>query len=219
MVPLAVRPMVSRAFECRVQTASHAHRKGYSVVEEFNIDGRFRHLAPSRHSPCPAREDFGGWLTLMRHYGLPTRLLDWTQSALVAAFFAVSHEDKPGPAHIWALAPACLNEGGIVDMHFRQAKEVIAPVFHEGMECAKVVASYATEVDLRMLLQQAVFTIHGVATALEDLPNAERCLVRFVVPEDSRSALSKELRLLGIRVSSIYPDLTHLGLDLEADWR
>lgn len=63
-----------------------------------------------RSSALPIGE-YGKWLTLMQHYGLPTRLLDWSRSPLVALYFAVSddnQEDKDGC--VWILTPGKLNE-------------------------------------------------------------------------------------------------------------
>ena len=62
-------------------------------------------------SPALPIDEYANWLTLMQHYGLPTRLLDWSRSPLVALYFAVSDEsqcDKDGC--IWMLTPGKLNE-------------------------------------------------------------------------------------------------------------
>ena len=77
---------------------------------EIDLTWEFYLRAPSRYVGCPRHNDPLGWLTLMRHHGLPTRLLDWTESILVAAYFALDHEAPAGrPAAIWALAPTLLN--------------------------------------------------------------------------------------------------------------
>lgn len=60
---------------------------------------------------APQRYDRASWLTLMQHYGLPTRLLDWSESPLVALYFALSSdEDAKTDAAVWVLNPMRLNK-------------------------------------------------------------------------------------------------------------
>lgn len=60
---------------------------------------------------APQRYDRASWLTLMQHYGLPTRLLDWSESPLVALYFALSSDkDAKTDAAVWVLNPMELNK-------------------------------------------------------------------------------------------------------------
>lgn len=221
---------------------------------------RFMKRARTRHPNCPTDKDRAAWLFFMQHYGLPTRLLDWTESVLIAAFFAVpkeEHLDEPGA--LWALNPGKLNEyctgryeiatpktieagllygaawtksrpaelqkiaqavstpfsGRLEDdgsFGYREAGGGrFVPFFKSVNEGRAVMALLPDEVDVRMQLQLSVFTLHADDKPLEEMPDREQFLVRFEIPADAKKTLREELYKLGIRVSTLFPDLEHLA--------
>ena len=67
--------------------------KGSKTIEDFmalekRLLSRFRERSIPFHAVLMT--DPWEWLFLMQHYGVPTRLLDWSESPLMALFFAVT---------------------------------------------------------------------------------------------------------------------------------
>ena len=62
-----------------------------------------------------------------------------------------------------------------------------------------------------MMMQLSTFTIHVPGTDLQTLSNSDAYLIKFRVSQDTKRVLRGQLNTLGIRLTSIFPDLEHLA--------
>jgi len=205
-------------------------KRGYSKEEKF-LTNLFYARARTRYRLCPDDKDYGGWLAVMQHYGLPTRLLDWTHSPLVAAYFATKYPYDSGDtaertdAVIWALEPHNVNESQGYERIFpplnaESLEDLIRPAF-KGQDTSKiqVLAASPLETDLKMLTQQGAFTVHVLDGPLNEVPGCEDWLKKFLIPAQRVGEVASELDVLGFRLADLFPDLENLAQEVTNRFR
>jgi hypothetical protein len=145
-------------------------------------------------------------LALAQHYGLATRLLDWTKNPLVALFFAVTSEfDSDGAVYASTSFPP----------HFGTSF----------MDVEEVVTYSPRPFDRRIAAQQGLFTFHPDPTKPIEPPqlvfsqDPRICafggsLVEFIIPRKIKHNVARDLVAFGVSRATLFPDLEGLSWDI-----
>lgn len=203
-----------------------AGTSGSKHYREREFLAHFRDRAMVRHGNVPLPNDHIGWMFLAQHYGLPTRLLDWSASPLIGLYFAVYDERYDSePGHLYALSPGRLNvaTAGQQTERFSTSEPLVQQyaldaigntekVYADKLPIAITICT--REIDVRMLVQQSVFTLHADETQLLEIHCSKAHTISFTIPASAKQAVRHRLAWLGLRPSNVFPDLEHLAAEL-----
>lgn len=167
-----------------------------SPEHELGLLARFkRHSAPFiEHYPI----DDWDWLAVAQHHGLATRLLDWSENILVAAYFACNGLHRRD-AVIHALNTRDISDA---DMNVSPFSLEDDAIFHPRHSTPRITA------------QSGLFTVHAKPAEAFETPMLER----IVIPKDIIPELFATLRTYGFRKSKLFPGLDSITEEVNENY-
>lgn len=174
-------------------------------IEELMLDEFKRASLPLAEFEPQSNWD---WLALAQHHGLPTRLLDWTYSALIALWFTVQKAPKDNKdGVVWVL------KSEVSD--FRNTKKFDDPLENKATKIFR-----SRVVSKRISAQAGAFTAHrirkeGDIIQLEANATFRDKLTKLIIPPESFSSIRGSLKMMGVNHSTVFPDIDGLCQHLE----
>jgi hypothetical protein len=224
----------------------YRHRSRRSRAELESLERELMTRFRQRSIPFLARPLADEWdmLFFMQHYGIPTRLLDWTENPFIGLYFAVMSCPFSGKmaagkavlsfssdAVVWILDPTAWNRHALRHQGFDrgiltpgdEALQSYKPLTRFSDMNVQPVAIYGAYNSPRIVAQRGAFTIFGQNTlGMDRTFDEERfptgCLVKVVFEPDALADIRKSILKHGITESVVFPDLEGLAKEINRDF-
>jgi hypothetical protein len=170
------------------------------------------------------------WLSIMQHYGVPTRLLDFTESPYVALYFALESYTPHSNADfsIFAIDYSATMECSIAHVRSKDSafNETRASIFEKQDDVFENIVdrfSYdiawiaePKQLNARLDRQAGSFLLSGnrglqIKNVLDSNPYAKVPMYKFRIPYDLYEGIFTLLRKMNITSKSLYGDLDGLA--------
>lgn len=176
--------------------------------------------------PYLGTDPVNGWEQLVsaQHHGVPTRLLDWTYSPLVAAFFATRprEEREECDRALWRLdwkslhekfdfPPVSLLINDLDELFDNEGRFTPWKLMRRGADRDFACLLEPPSLDQRIVAQAAVFTLCSDKSRPFDAFLADHgldgALTKYVFPATEVGRIRDQLDLVGVDERRLFPDL------------
>ncbi len=193
--------------------------------QEARILRIFKRKAHQFLEKPPDWDDDFQWMALMQHHGAPTRLIDFTWSPYVAAFFALAR--TLGDGVVWAMNPARVDSSRAPQPSRMdpRIKGNFPRYFLSGRRRFIWMGEPHT-MNRRLIAQSGTFAVPSVLNVpIERMVNdgdPENILAKIILPNPVRETGMRELYRMNITYATLFPDMEGLaksmGYELEFHW-
>lgn len=181
-----------------------------AALSEFQAQAHL-YSPPAVPRGSPEEADLLAWWALMQHYGAPTRLLDWTASPYVAAYFACEREEDTDGT-VYVVAREVFAEAALLPHEYQDPAAPDVLFFVSPTRKTERLAAQQGHFSISThVLSDHDSTILRVCSPLAAGDASARVFRKWIIPAKLKATFLRQLRVMNVIAQALFPGLDGLG--------